>query len=483
MNAKSLNVILSGAKDMLLVVILSASQRFSVNSAKNLIFAQNKLRSEKGFILILALVSMVAMSIIGISLITNMTTDVQLAGNERQGKVAFEYADAGINEGMARLRLSVANARYVGEPANTPLYRTSAVVLTNPTFNSTGTFNNTGDAVQHYSVTTSYLIEGMPYCDSNSLSVPNIASNTPVNATTGAPDPQNCNSEVVMFGKDFNFPSTLTSLSIGTNPIYRIVSVGTYGTTTRTIEAYVGRSTLNLDPGAAANLNGCATLSGSKAELEAEGGASVPGLQYLGACAGGGNMVNATNCPTVDTGNGKVEGGCVAKTSSTNLNTYLGKSLTDVKTLATLTLDCNSVATCANVISGPANTTAIWGDCAGGTSSALIYVTSTNPVNLSSGDLPSGCGRGVLVVDGGSLTIGPNVEWQGLIYVVSGDVTMNGGGGNSEVKGGIMAGGNLSLNGGGGPEAEIEYDAQILLDVAKQINNGSFSTLVLWRRL
>ena len=118
------------------------------------------LKSEKGFVLVLALVSMFAMSIIGISLIMNMTTDVQLARNEREGKLAFQLADAGINEAIARFKLDAAtNARYVGEPSGTTGYRTTATVLLNPAFPSMDGLN--------YNVAVSYLTEGTPYCDSN----------------------------------------------------------------------------------------------------------------------------------------------------------------------------------------------------------------------------------------------------------------------------------------------------------------------------
>ncbi len=78
---------------------------------------KNEGGNEKGFVLILALVTMIAMTVIGLSAVMNMTTDLQLARNERESKLAFQLADAGINEAMARLKLTLTpSPPYVGEP-------------------------------------------------------------------------------------------------------------------------------------------------------------------------------------------------------------------------------------------------------------------------------------------------------------------------------------------------------------------------------
>jgi len=450
MKIKRLDVILSAAKNLL-----------SETKDLLLVLAQDKLRSEKGFVLILALVSMVAMTVIGISLITNMTTDMQLARNEREAKLAFQLADAGINETMARFRLNAAaasyNPNYVGElapPGGTTDVRT-ALLTTWPgngagvAFDGLDGFDCDVNPLTCYRVSVTYLIEGLPYCDSNTVA-PNSTGNMTVDAITGVPSQtaQNCNSEVVMYGRDFNLAQTVTSIKIGKYPVYRVVSTGRSGTTERQIEAYVGASSLNTDTGTGILTNNCVNNSGTPPDV-------ISDVTQPASCTCDPTFITcpATPLPAANT-----------------METYLGgDALSDIAALATQSLSCSTGPTC-NAISGSVTD---WGDVAGNTNSTIIYinngVTGATPVSIN-----GLMGRGILVITG-DLELSGNITYEGLIFVV-GTITSGGSGSGAGVTGGVMSGGLISINGG----LDVTYDLETLMAVSRQ---NSSKSLIVWRRL
>ncbi|MBE7415707.1 MAG: hypothetical protein HS130_10950 [Deltaproteobacteria bacterium] len=70
-------------------------------------------KDERGFILVLALVTMLAMTIIGLSVIMNMTTDMQLpVTSGRRDGVPAPPRPA---RGHVEFRLASGNARHIGE--------------------------------------------------------------------------------------------------------------------------------------------------------------------------------------------------------------------------------------------------------------------------------------------------------------------------------------------------------------------------------
>ncbi len=428
--------------------------------------AMPTLRSERGFVLILALVSMVAMTVIGISLIMNMTTDLQLARNERESKLAFQLADAGINEAMARLKLNLTpSPPYVGEPnppAGTSNVRTTA--------GWAGQSFNGSDGLG-YGVNVTYLTEGLPYCDSNAVA-PNTSGNMTVDANGNpvtSPDARNCNNEVVMFGRDFGLATTLTSIRLGTNPVYKIVSTGTSGTTTRQIEAYVGASSLNTDTDSGLNTNGCVSVSGASTSI---GG----GIKQDDACGCDAQLETALGAGASDCTSAANE----LKTTGDNLDTYLGgDSLADIEAMANEVHNCTTL-TCSGAGDDIPSSGMIdgvvqdWGDAAGDTRSTIIYVNNPSPGSNDVKISGNFSGRGILVITG-NLILSGSLTYEGLVYV-KGTITVSGGGGGLNVTGGVMAGGLASLNG----NVTINYDQATLAAVGRQ-NSGK--ALIVWRRL
>ncbi|OGP17282.1 MAG: hypothetical protein A2V21_302845 [Deltaproteobacteria bacterium GWC2_55_46] len=410
---------------------------------------------ERGFILILALVTMMAMTIIGLSLVMNMTTDVQLSRNERDAKTAFQLAEAGINETMSRLHLPTGNARHVGELTGDAGYRTT-------TWNSDGSKDfgvdvggdrNSADNL-NYAVTISYLDETNPegFCDSNGA-----GPNNSGNAST-SPASWTCNAspvEIVMYGRDFKLADTATYISYGKLPVYEVTSVGTSNGTTRTVVAYVGSSNLNTDTEGAINTNSCISISGGASNIT--GGVKE---------AGGGG------CTTCD----DTLAGCAAKAND-DMTTYLGEDISKIIDFASEKHQCKNATCSASGDDMPASgkiDTVVqdWGDAAGDTYSTMIYIDNSGGKEAEiSGDFT---GRGILVVTG-DLKLSGSLTYEGLIYVF-GTLTLSGGGSELNVTGGIMADNTVSING----NITVSYDQATLEDVAKE---NSTSSIILWKRL
>ncbi len=403
--------------------------------------------NEKGFTLILSLVLMLIMTLIGISVLTNTTSDMNIATNDTDSKKAFHMAESGIQEALARIHLASTNGNYAGESAG----------LVYGTRDPSWTLSFTdGESDMAYSVTVAYLLEGNEegYCDSNTTE--NLT------AITGC---TTANGEVVMFGQDFTFTSEVTYLTIGQTPVYEITSEGTQNGIKRQVQAYVGASVLNLNSEYPINTNGCVDVAGAGASIALDADvAQGP------SCASG--------CETAITDLGV---NCQAKAADTDMNDFLGLPLDDVKAMADEIHYCTG-ATCNNAdddvpSSGQIDGMGIdWGDFAGDSYSTYIYIDNAggNTVSIT-GNMD---GRGLLVVTG-NLTISGTVNYEGLIYVV-GEMRFVGGGGGTNVTGGVMSGSVAADSTYMGGNIDVDYDLATLQEIARQTGSGG---LVLWKRL
>ncbi|MBI2412206.1 MAG: hypothetical protein HYV24_03245 [Deltaproteobacteria bacterium] len=418
---------------------------------------KNEGGNEKGFVLILALVTMIAMTVIGLSAVMNMTTDLQLSRNERDSKIAFQLAEAGINEMISRLHLPSTNAKYTGEKS------TDGAAYRSTTWNSDNSDDigygyGAGRAsaeTLNYTVQINYLDDGNTenLCDSN-----DVGSNDSGNASK-VPDTASWNcphgaTEIVMFGNDFKIPETVTFIDYGKQPVYKMESTGTYGTTQKTIIAYVGASNLNTDTNAAINTNGCVNISGG-ASATITGGV----LEY-----------GSGGCTTCNDG----MGGCAAKGSEDVMNTYLGDNISEIINFADEKHKCKN-GTCSAAgddipASGKIDDVVLdWGDYANDTYSRMIYIDNSGGKEVDiSGTFQ---GRGILIVTG-DLSLSGNLDFEGLVYVF-GTLTLSG---SLTVTGGIMADTTVAVHG----SVTSTYDQATLDAVSKE---NSSSTVILWKRL
>jgi hypothetical protein len=76
----------------------------------------NGMRSEKGFILVVALLLLLVITLLGISSISSSVLETNISGNDRVGADAFYAAEAGVQVGLNQLPLTSPMVRTkVGE--------------------------------------------------------------------------------------------------------------------------------------------------------------------------------------------------------------------------------------------------------------------------------------------------------------------------------------------------------------------------------
>jgi len=415
---------------------------------------------QEGFVLILALVTMLAMTLIGLSVIMSSTTDLQLARNDRDAKLAFQLAEAGINEASARLHLSSSNARYVGEVEGESGYRTvswnAANALGKDFGYNVGGNRNSADNL-NYTVNISYLVEGNTenYCDSN-----NTADNAPLTATVPPASCPNSPAEVVMYGQDFNLDASLTYIEYGLLPVYEITSTGTSNGVTRTVVAYLGESNLNTDSQYPIFTNGCVDASGVPNTLT--GDPSVPGSDVV---------MQATGCAC----DPQLSLSCSTSTDPVDMNTYLGDTLANIATYSDEYHSCKSAGCNTAGDDIPSNgrldngVVQNW-EGADPTEGVLLFIDNSGGEDATIGGNVSG--EGILIVTG-NLSISGNITWEGLIYVL-GTLTVSG---TVDVhEGGMMTGSTVLLNG----NVTVNYDREELLEMSRQT---STSAKIVWKRL
>lgn len=451
------------------------------------------IKGEKGFVLILAVVAMVALTLIGLSLIMNITTDVQLARNEKESMLAFQLAEAGVREASARLHLPSTNARYIGENQATDGTAFRNAAQWSRSFVSEPAVVGALPASQSYIVNITYLDESNQegYCDSNNAGdanklnsgntadsffslAPSTAQANCTSARGGTYDAATatckwvCNKEtpeIVMYGQDFNLSTAVTPIAYGTLPVYMVSSEATVNTTKRKVVAYLGESNLNTDTFYGINTNGCITTSGAGTSSSVKLDTGAPGqiIQKAGCTPA---------CPTMGTGS------CAAaKTTQTDMAKYLGDTIPNIKTYADQVITCNNasctggnpagwngnISSAVTTLGNPATNEGV-----------LLVVDNAGGVTANMTSAISG-GEGILIVTG-NLTISGNFTWQGMIYVM-GNLTVSG---TPTIHGGIMAGsgaGNtVTLNG----NVTVKYSQEELAEMARQTSS---SATVVWKRL
>ena len=80
--------------------------------------AADRLRGERGYVFILALLLLLVATVVGMASVNTMTYEVRVSGNQRISEQAFFVAEAGLNEFMGRFREGVIGAISDGDPTN-----------------------------------------------------------------------------------------------------------------------------------------------------------------------------------------------------------------------------------------------------------------------------------------------------------------------------------------------------------------------------
>jgi len=80
--------------------------------------AADRLRGEKGYVFVLALLLLLVATLVGMASVSTMTYEVQVSGNQRISEQAFYVAEAGLNEFMGRFLPGVTGEISDGDPTN-----------------------------------------------------------------------------------------------------------------------------------------------------------------------------------------------------------------------------------------------------------------------------------------------------------------------------------------------------------------------------
>jgi hypothetical protein len=85
---------------------------------ENKVLRENWFGDKRGFVLILAMLLLLLVTLLGISAINTVTYENQIAGNKRASEQAFYVAEAGINEFTGRFRADATNQISDSDPSN-----------------------------------------------------------------------------------------------------------------------------------------------------------------------------------------------------------------------------------------------------------------------------------------------------------------------------------------------------------------------------
>lgn len=427
-----------------------------------------KLNQRKnGFALVVTLLLMVSISLIGLLALMNASTETLITRNEKEQKIAFQLAEAGLNEAYARVHVTGDN--YIGEPSGTTTRTVSGVSGTGYTQTYTTGWNS--DASNDFGYNkTKPTISGMSMAATNNYSVTirylvedSTDSFCKLNAGLGEvytpPTDTRCSGgEVVLFGEDYQFPSTFTPKppSTGRNPVYKITSEATYGNTSVSLYSYIPSIGLNVDPEAAVysvgdmNTNGNDTFNGNVKTC-----GSTDADNYIGAGGGGGSVQT----------NGTVTEGIPAA-QCINMANFIGYSQSELWSMADVKVVGDGGATLKTTVTDSANADKIIfvdNDAVAGPSTNTTASDATINSNQS--------GSGILIISG-NLNASGGFTWTGLIYVY-GELKITG---TVNVIGAVMSGSTSTISG----NVNATYDQDVLNNLGKK--NSTSNNLIRWSR-
>ncbi|MBI5892453.1 MAG: hypothetical protein HZB79_02190 [Deltaproteobacteria bacterium] len=401
-------------------------------------------RGEGGFALVVTLLLMVSISLIGLLALMNASTETLIARNEKEQKIAFQLAEAGLNETYARLHVTGGN--YIGEPSGTTTRTGDAVVgsgIAAGSSSTSGGLNTASASTGQYSVVITYLAENSTdaFCNGGTWDVP---TDTVYTVDTAA---QCTGATAVLFGHDFGFPYNMSPRPplTGRNPVYKITSTGTYGNTNVSLYSYIPSIGLNIDPEAAVYSTGGLDVNGNDT--------ITGGAKYC-------TTYDASGTNTISPAATPITSNCLV------MDTFIGYSKSELWSMADVKVVGDGGAGLKTTVTDPANADKIIfvdNDAAAGPSSNTTASNANINTNQS--------GSGILIVTG-DLAVGGGFTWTGLIYVF-GTLTTSG---NVTVTGAVVAGGTeVTLNG----TVTVTYDQDVLNNLGKK---NSTSSLIRWSR-
>ncbi|HEX7079046.1 MAG TPA: PilX N-terminal domain-containing pilus assembly protein [Candidatus Eisenbacteria bacterium] len=384
---------------------------------------------EAGNTLVIALLVLFLLTSLGVSYVAVTKGEKQIAGNQMLGTQAFENAEAGISEALARMS-DPTSSNYVGEtllPYNPGwgryIVNDPSAVANDPQYGATtsdGLDNNGNAAVdeasEHYPQTGS---KQFSLSVSDMLDYPWVKVRYKLNSAN----------QIILFGDHDNDPTTPPRENLVRGiPKIIVTSAGRRGVGSKLVTVEAVKWPLPPVPGSVYT-EGSMNFSGNAFYIDGhDHNPTAPYDTVAGATPLSG--IATPNDPTAISSQlnaqqqDNVEGtGSDPSVNSSNVNLDLQAMATSWSDMADITLVGNQT--------NPS--TAGWGAIGD-----LKIVHVTGDLHVSGG----ASGAGVLVIDG-DFTLSGAFNWNGVVLCL-GDVTVTGGGSTKQIVGALMVQGTLS---------------------------------------
>ena len=361
-------------------------------------------RGERGFVLVLALLFLVLLTLIGVSSINTTTVDNMISGNQRISKQAFYVAEAGINEFTGRFRPEATGEITDNNPSSTEW----RLFLSRKTERARGIGYTSGN-LNHFLIGS--LENELDY----GVMIEHKVENNKVVTWAGY-------------------------------PVYRATSYGfTSEGGNKVIEVEI-RKVPDVDPPAPLYSKSPVKIMGSSSQISGLDKCPIDGVSQD-------KPGIITTTPTItESGSPTIDGSPEAQVTSSLLNLPLKEMVDYFKDNADFTYDYSVDQTLPGYSDD-------WGvPKSNGAQVPLAYAGQMNVVYFDMhGDkeltLSGGShGAGLLLVDG-DLELHGGFSWYGVIIVTG--TFSSAGGGEKNITGGVLVGGESSVDVGG--DATILY--------------------------
>jgi hypothetical protein len=381
-------------------------------------------QGERGFVLVLALLMLLVLTLIGVSGMSSTNFEISISGNKRISEQAFYVAEAGINEFMARFNREGATQEITDSSPSNPDWRV--------------------------------------YLGTNGDKVAQISGNP---SQSFVPSLQNqLNYAVAVRHKLDATGSVVTKNGV---PVYIVTSHGfTPEGGNRVTEVEISKTSIPAPPAALY----------SKAPVQVKGTSTyISGMDNCPSSGSGNKPGIMTTTSTITETGGPTILGQPAKEINSTTNLPLLGMVDALKGAADYPYDYNADITLTGLNWGTPTTH--------GTAQPLTYDGALNIVYFNMGGdktvklAGQSKGAGVLLVDG-NLELNGGFTWYGEI-IVTGSLTFTGGG-EKNITGGVLVGESATVNTDVGGDVGILYCS----DAEKKLKAGVPSyKIIQWREV
>ena len=409
--------------------------------------------NERGMILVTILLLLPVVTLLGAVAIKITATDVEISGNYKANVRAEAAAEAGLEEARARLIGSAADATFAGDPAAPPNSVWTSYILTTNTWqtsrdpyynaamtnyvptaasriNTTITANSLQTAIAYWvklqhkreydAEQAGHTVAHPHYYDGDGNTTPHTAA-APGNLMYYGYGNPATPTQAVQF---------TTAGGVAYQPVEMLTAYGNSGGSVRVLQVEVGH-----DPGPP-----LPAVMYSRSNVTGHGSSmTISGIDACNVAPAIGSVYTKTPGITDLSGRPGLSSDPQSGSMDIDIAGYI-----------------NMLKDGATVITTDQNGTYF------GSSSNYVTVYNANAGGAAGVRIQGGTGYGILLVQG-DLVMGGGFAWNGLI-LVTGNVKLDGGGSDPNIRGAILGGSFESVNGG----VDVQYDSCKIKDLFRK---------------